>query len=216
MGIDGKRKRRALVSRPAVNVLQCTVPSAVEDMITRIVQKHPDRGTREFELVDDVIEYRIASPFGDEELTVVLSVLSPEPVVDGAMMYFLSEVNREALIKLFVDLPDAETFAAFVRTVKQRIREEDFGKLSADNRKSVITREQVDTTIRMLENNMDSASIDDLLLTLRGLSEAPGNSEQLDRVVEAFNCLGVQQGSVLTYAPFFNSLLSSTDLDDPG
>ena len=184
-------------------------------MITRIVQKHPDRGTREFELVDDVIEYRIASPFGDEELTVVLSVLSPEPVVDGAMMYFLSEVNREALIKLFVDLPDAETFAAFVRTVTLRIREEDFGKLSADNRKSVITREQVDTTIRMLESNMDPASIDDLLLALRGLSEAPGTHERLDRVVEAFNGLGVQQGSVLTYAPFFNSLLSSTDLDDP-
>ena len=76
-------------------------------MTVRIVQKHPARGTREFELVDDAIEYRISSPLGDEELSVVLSVLSPEPVVDGSMMYFVSEVNREALIKLFVDLPDA-------------------------------------------------------------------------------------------------------------
>jgi len=185
-------------------------------MTTRIVQKHADRGTREFELVEDAIEYRISSRFGDEELSVVLSVLSPEPVVDGSMMYFVSEVNREALIKLFIDLPDAETFAGFVRTVKQRIAEENFGQLAADNRKSAITREQVETTIRMLESYMDPASIAELLSTLRGLCEAPADHERLNRVVEAFNGLGVQQGPVLTYAPFFNTLLSSTDTLDPG
>ncbi len=181
-------------------------------MTNRIFQKHPDHGTREFELVDDAIEYRITSPFGDEELSVVLSVLSPEPVVDGSMMYFLSEINREALIKMFVDLPDAETFAAFVRTLKRRIKEEDFGKLSADNRKSPITQEQVDITIRMLETYVDPTSIEQLLSALRGLSEAPDDHEQLNRVVEAFHGLGVQQGAVLSYAPFFTTLLSSTDL----
>ena len=167
-------------------------------MTTKIVQKDPDRGTREFELVDDTIEYRISSPVGDEALSVVLSVLSPEPVVDGSMMYFVSEVNREALIKLFIDLPDAETFAGFVRTVKQRIKEEDFGKLSADNRKSAITSEQVDTTISMLETNMDQTSIEELLSTLRDLSGAPNDHKRLVNVVEAFNDLGMQQGSVLT------------------
>ena len=183
-------------------------------MITRIVQKDPDRGTREFELIDDAIEYRISSPFGDEELSVVLSVLSPEPVVDGSMMYFLSEVNREALIKLFVDLPDTETFASFVSTLQQRIREEDFGKLSAANRKSAITREQVVTTIRMLETNMEPDSVVELLAALRSLSEEPGNPDRLDRVVETFNGLGMQQGPVLSYTSFFNTLLSSTNLDD--
>ncbi len=183
-------------------------------MTNKIVQKHPDLGTREFELIDDAIEYRISSPFGDEELSVVLSVLSPEPVVDGEMMYFLSEVNREALVKLFVDLPTTEEFDAFVRTVKQRIKEEDFGKLSANNRKSAITQEQVDTTIHMLETNMDPASIAELLATLRGLSAAPGSQEQLNRVVEAFHDLGFQQGPVLSYTSFFNTLLSATDLDD--
>ncbi len=183
-------------------------------MITSIVQQDPARGTREFTLVDDAIEYRISGPFGEEELSVVLSVLSPEPVVDGSMLYFLSGVNREALIKLFVDLPDAETFAAFVGTVKQRIREEEIGRLSADNRKMAITKDQVDTTIRMLETNIDPASIDELLSTLRDLSEAPDNHEQLGRVVEAFDNLGAQQGPVLTYASFFCTLLSSTDLND--
>ncbi len=182
-------------------------------MTNRIVQEHPDRGTREFELVDDMIEYRIKSQFANEELSVVLSVLNPEPVVDGSMMYFLSEVNREALIKLFVDLPDAVTFAKFVSTVQQRIREEGFGQLNAVNRESQITQEQVSTTIRMLETNLDPASIEPLLSTLRRLSEAPDNRECLDQVVEAFNNLGGQQGAVLTYATFFNTLLPSTDMD---
>ena len=44
-------------------------------MTNRIVQEHPDRGTREFELVDDMIEYRIKSQFANDELSVVLSVL---------------------------------------------------------------------------------------------------------------------------------------------
>lgn len=182
-------------------------------MTNKIVQKHPDRGIREFELVDDAIDYRISSPFGDEELSVVLSVLVPEPVVDGSMLYFISEVNREALIKLFVDLPDAETFANFVSTVQQRIREENFGKLDANSRKSEIEPEQVDTTIRMLETYLDPATIEKLLVALRRLSEAPDNRESLDDVVEEFNSLGAQQGPVLTYAPFFNTLISSSDLD---
>ena len=66
----------------------------------------------------------------------------------------------------------------------------------------------------MLETNMDPASIDELLSTLRSLSEAPDDHHRLDRVVDAFNRLGVQQGPVLTYTSFFNTLLSSTDLDD--
>jgi len=183
-------------------------------MTTKIIQKDSDRGSREFELVGDSIEYRISSPFAEEELSVVLSVLSPEPILDGEMMYFVSEVNREALIKMFIDLPDAKTFTEFVRTVQTRIREEDFGNLAADNRKSAITKEQVDTTIHMLESNLDATSIEELLTTLRSLSDAPDDHKRLNRVVEAFNNLGVHQGAVLTYASFFTTLLSNTDLDD--
>ena len=183
-------------------------------MTHRIFQKHPELGTREFELVDDMIEYRINSQFTNEELSVVLSVLNPEPVMDGPMMYFLSEVNREALIKLFIDLPDAETFASFVSTVQQRVREESFGQLGAKNRESEITQEQVDTTIQMLETYIDPTTIEPLLTALRRLSEAPDNRDILDQVVDAFNGLGVQQGAVLTYATFFSTLLPSTDLED--
>lgn len=183
-------------------------------MTNKIVQTHPDKGVREFELVDDTIDYRMSGPMGDEELTVVLSALSPEPVRDGSMLYFVSGVNREPLIKLFVDLPDADSFATFVSHLKQRIIEEDFGKLAADNRDSKITRDQVETTIHMLETYLDTDSTGDLLTTLRDLADAPDDKEQLNRVVDAFNDLGMQQGQVLTYAPFFNTLLSSTDMND--
>lgn len=183
-------------------------------MTNKIVQEHPELGSREFELVDDTIEYRINSQFANEELTVVLSVLNPKPVIDGPMMYFLSEVNREALIKMFVDLPDAQTFAKFVSNVQRRIEEEGFGKLDVDNRKSEITQEQVDTTIRMLETNLDASNIEELLIALRGLSDAPDNRECLEKVVDVFNDLGVQQGPVLAYAPFFSTFISGLYSDD--
>lgn len=183
-------------------------------MTNKIAQSHPDKGEREFELVDDTINYRMSGPMGDEELSVVLSALSPEPVRDGMMLYFVSGVNREPLIKLFVDLPDAQSFSNFVSTLQQRISEEDFGKLSADNRVSEISQDQVETTIHMLETNLDKDSIDELLTTLRGLAQAPEDKQQLTQVVDAFHKLGMQQGQVLTYAPFFNTLLSSTDLND--
>ncbi len=185
-------------------------------MVNKIVQSHPELGKRQFELIDDVIEYRITNQFGDEELAVVLSVLSPEPVIDGKMMYFVSEVNREALIKLFVGLPDTDVFENFVSTLQQRIREEDIGQLDAKNRDSVITCEQVETTIRMLETYIDPTHIADLLKSLRLLSQEPDNQQYLSGVVNAFNNLGMQQGPVLTYAPFFNTLLSSTDLNELG
>jgi len=183
-------------------------------MSTKIAQKHPVKGTREFELVNDTIEYRVKSVFGDEELTVVLSVLDPKPVTKGSMLHFVSEVNREPLVKMFVDKPDAATFNAFVETLINRIKEEDFGRLAASNRESAIPPAQLDTTIQMLETYVHASDISGLLDALRNLREAPEDRERLARVVDAFNELGPRQGPVLTYAPFFMSLLSSVELDD--
>jgi len=183
-------------------------------MQSKLVQKHRLKGTREFEIVDDTIEYRMSGPFANEELTVVLSVLAPEPVVDGEMVYFVSEVNREPLVKLFNNLPDAATFTEFTGHLQRRIKEEDFGQLAAENRQSEITREQIETTIHMLETYVDPTGIKELLPALRSLREAPNDPQLLNQVVTAFNHLGVTQGQVLTYAPFFNTLLASTDLDD--
>jgi len=63
------------LARNPYKCLELEKPGQIEDMTIRIIQNHPERGTREFELVDDAIEYRIANRFGEEELSVVLSVL---------------------------------------------------------------------------------------------------------------------------------------------
>ena len=183
-------------------------------MTTRLFQQHPVEGSREFELVGDAIVYRIESALGSEELEVVLSVLDPEPIIEGAMLQFVSEVNREPLVALFVDRPDAPTFNAFVSALRERIAEEDFGRLAANNRESPIAVEQITTTIDMLETYLEPEGIAGLLAALRDLRDEPADTGRLSRVVDAFNDLGAQQGPVLTYAPFFNSLLPATDLDD--
>ena len=69
-------------------------------MTTGIIQEHPERGSRQFELVDDAIEYRISSPLGEEELTVVLSVLSPEPVVDGSMTVSYTHLTLPTILRV--------------------------------------------------------------------------------------------------------------------
>ncbi|MEJ2317299.1 MAG: hypothetical protein P8Y83_10170, partial [Gammaproteobacteria bacterium] len=96
-------------------------------MTATLLQKHPIKGTREFRLVGDELEYTIKSPLKSESLSVVLSVLDSEPVVSGSMLAFVSQVNREPLVELFLNKPDKESFDAFVSTLRQRISEEDFG-----------------------------------------------------------------------------------------
>ena len=184
-------------------------------MTTKILQKHLLKGTREFELVGDTIEYRITTARSVEELTVVLSVLSPNPVRDGSMLYFISEVNKEPLVKMFVDNPDPETFQAFVGAVQQRIRDEDFGQLAASNRGSDVSAEQVATTISMLETYLNPDDFPELMTALRDLHSNPSDRMKLNHVADVFNNLGPEKGPVLTYAPFFVSLLSNNDLDDP-
>ena len=180
-------------------------------MTTKISQKHAIKGRREFELVGDSIEYRIETPFSSEELSVVLSVLDPEPVREGSMLHFVSVVNREALVKMFVDKPNPETFGAFVSTLQERIKDEEFGRLAAGNRNADISAEQIDTTISMLETYLDPEPISGLLAALRELKSDPDDGARLARVAEVFNNLGAQKGPVLTYAPFFMSLLASNE-----
>mgnify|MGYP000302489731 CR=1 FL=1 len=93
-------------------------------MTATLLQKHPIKGTREFRLVGDELEYTIKSPLKSESLSVVLSVLDSEPVISGSNLSFVSQVNREPLVELFLDRPDKETFDAFVSTLRQRISED--------------------------------------------------------------------------------------------
>ena len=94
-------------------------------MASKLVQKSLFRGTREFEIVDDVVNVRIKTPFNKEEtLTVMLTVLNPEPVISKSLLAFTSRVNNEPLLSLYLAKPNPEEFNAFVNLLKQKAHDE--------------------------------------------------------------------------------------------
>jgi hypothetical protein len=179
-----------------------------EEMTATLLQKHPIKGTREFRLVGDELEYSIQSPLKKESLSVVLSVLDSEPVVSGSMLAFVSQVNREPLVELFLNRPDKEVFEEFVSSVRQRISEEDFSRLRVRDKGVAVDVERVSETIDMLRTYVNTDEITLLLTALEELKAKPDDIQCLERVADAFNELGFVQGQVITYAPYINFLLS--------
>lgn len=179
-------------------------------MTAKLVQKHPIKGVREFELVGDELQYTIRSPLKTESLSVVLCVLDPEPVISGSTLAFVSQVNREPLVELFLDKPDKETFNEFVRTTRLRISEEDFSQLRVKDKGVAVDADRVGESIEMLRRYVNPVEIDKLLSALVELKATPDDVECLVGVADAFNELGFQQGQVITYAPYINFLLSGT------
>jgi hypothetical protein len=179
-----------------------------EHMTTTLLQKHPIKGTREFRLVGDELEYIIQSPLKKESLSVVLSVLDSEPVITGSMLAFVSQVNREPLVELFLNKPDKETFDEFVSTMRRRISEEDFGRLRVRDNRVAVDPDRVSESIEMLQTYVNPDEIDLFLSALVELKEKPNDVQCLVNVADAFNALGFVQGQVITYAPYINFLLS--------
>jgi hypothetical protein len=182
-------------------------------MIATLKQKHPLKGTREFKLVDDELQYSIHSPLKKESLSVVLCVLDPEPVISGSTLAFVSQVNREPLVELFLDKPDKKTFDAFVSTLRQRIAEEDFSRLRVRDKGVAVDVNGVSESIEMLQTYVNPAEIDRLLSALKALEAKPDDVECLVHVADAFNELGFVQGQVITYAPYILFLLSGINED---
>ena len=205
----------------------------------KLVQKHFLKGSREFEIVDDAINVRIKSPFKEEKITVVLTVLNPEPVINKPFLEFHSRVKCGPLLSLLIDKPNTEEFNAFVNELKRRARDEynafaglksgsiperlagnvyeepqDFeepGENRAGKSVKPVSVARVDEAIQMLELHLDAEEIKPLLAALEALKEDPENESCFDQLVKAFDDLGPRQGAVLTYAPYVSILLS----DDP-
>lgn len=177
-------------------------------MAATLLQKHPIKGTREFELDGDELHYSIKSPLKTETLSVVLSVLNPEPVITGSMLAFVSQVNQEPLFELFLDKPDKATFDQFVSVLQQRIAEEDFSRLRARQKGVAVDVERVDESIEMLQTYINSDEIHAVLSALEHLKAEPDDHECLVKLADAFNKLGFVQAQVITYAPYINFLLS--------
>lgn len=94
-------------------------------MTKKLTQKHLLKGTQSFEILDEQIIVRHQPRFKKEEetLNVMLTVLNPEPVINQSSLDFVSRVNGEALVSLYLGKPNAEEFNAFVATLKQRAHE---------------------------------------------------------------------------------------------
>lgn len=205
-------------------------------MTNKLIQKHPLKGTQEFEIVDDAVNIRIKAPFRKEEtLTVMLAVLNTEPVISKSRLEFTSRVNNEALVSLYLAKPNAEEFNAFVNLLKQQIQDEykafaGLKKNSANNLEGniyeeppefgedeeaqkpaqwkAVNPETLEESIRMLRDYVDGDEIKPLVSALETLLADPENIEVRKNVFNVFEALGPSQGAVLTYAPYVGILMS--------
>ncbi len=202
----------------------------------KLIQKQFLKGSREFEITDGVIQIRLKSPFKEEKLTIMLSMLNPEPVVNQSFLEFHSRVKCGPLLSLIRDKPDSKTFTAFVDQLKIRAREEynafaglragsvpeglaanvyteppDFDephKNPTSNKRKPVNIESINSAIQMLNQYLDAEEIKPLLCALEALKAKPEIDSNFSLLVKAFDNLGSQQGAVLTYAPYVGILLS--------
>ncbi len=214
-----------------------TESKAVGNM--KLVQKQFLKGSREFEIEDDVVNFRIKSPLKEEKMTVDLSILNPEPSVNEPFLEFHSRVKCGPLLSLLIDKPNSQEFNAFVEELKRRARQEynSFAGLKAgslpegmaanvfeeppefdeseqvriETKVKPVRVEDIDIAIQMLERHLDAEEIKPLLTALEALKAEPENESCFAQLVKAFDDLGPLQGAVLTYAPYVSILLS----DDP-
>jgi hypothetical protein len=210
----------------------------------KLVQKQLFKGSREFELTDDAVYVRIKGLVKEEKLTVGLSMLNPEPVVNGTELEFHGRTRHEPMLSLFLNKPDAEVFNAFVDALKQRITGGDnafagaepvssgssqpealgwnvyeeppeFGEPGETREKAgfqPVNAERVAGDITMLKTYLDGDDFKPLIDSLETLKAEPENEAAFQKVVDAYNDLGFNQGAVLTYAPYLSVLLSRTIL----
>ena len=205
----------------------------------KLVQRNFLNGSREFEIVDDSVNVRIKSPFKEEKLTVMLTILNPEPVVNKPFLEFHSRVKCGPLLSLLIDKPNSQEFNFFVNELKQRARQEynafaglkagslpeglaansyeeppefdEPGKNRTGKKVKPVSVANIDIAIQMLQRCLDAEEIKPLLIALEALKAEPENESYFGQLVKAFDDLGPRQGAVLTYAPYVSILLS----DDP-
>lgn len=202
----------------------------------KLVQKRFLKGSREFEILEDSVQVRISSLRRVEKLTVSLAIINPVPVVNEQFLEFHSRVNADPLLELFMEVPNASTFNAFVDELKRRAQQEynkfsglrtgaaveglaansyeeppafdEPGRHRPAQKKKPVRRDSIESSIRMLEQHLERDNIEELLAALQSLMADPDNEQHLLQLVNAFNDLGPQQGAVLTYAPYVGILLS--------
>jgi len=84
-----------------------------------LTQKQLFKGTREFRIVGDVIHVNIKTLFRKEKLTVALSKLNPEPVINGDELTFHDSLTSNPVFSLILNNPSSEEFDTFVKAMQR-------------------------------------------------------------------------------------------------
>lgn len=210
----------------------------------KLIQRHLFKGTREFEIVDDYVKFRSKAPFKEaEELTVMLTVLNPEPIITRSSLDFTSRVNGETLLSFYLGKPNAQEFNAFIGALKDRALNEyqSFAGLKSSNASVALGANvydeppgfddpeqelaakyrkdldvaRIDEAIQMINIYLNTSDVLALVSALEALKDEPQNESRQIDVIHAFNELGPSQGAVLTYAPYVGILLSDGPAGSP-
>ncbi len=112
-------------------------------MTTKLIQKSLFNGTREFELAGQAVNMRIKRLFKEEKISVGLTILNPEPVVNESSLEFHDRYNGRLLLSLILDKPNATDFNAFVDALKQKIQGEETSTANAQTHSTEYTRSEV-------------------------------------------------------------------------
>lgn len=200
-------------------------------MTKKLVQRRRFKGAREFELTDDAVYVRIKTALKEEKLTVGLTTLDPDPVVNGPCLEFKSRATGRPMLSLFVDSPTAEEFNAFVDALRQQMTgdgvDSDSGSAGlagnsyeeppafaepGQDRLGHI-REFADAgkiaeAVAMLEKYGVAEEVKPFIDALEALGREPKNEACMVQALQAFDDLGIRQGAVLTYAPYISILLA--------
>jgi hypothetical protein len=213
-------------------------------MTMKLVQRRFLKDTREYEIIDDdTLSVRIKRPLKEEKLTVSLSMLNPEPVLNGSELEFYSDYKGRPILSLLLNKPNAAEFDTFIDTLKKKIIGEDdiltsvdddsqdtkvsealarnvyeeppvFFEDSADRRDITsvlpVNAERLSDDISMLKTYLEEEDIRPLIDSLETLKAEPDNEAAYQKMLDAYDVLGIKQGAVLTYAPYLKVLLSKS------
>jgi hypothetical protein len=210
----------------------------------KLVQRRFLKDTREYEIIDDdTLSVRIKRPLKEEKLPVSLSMLNPEPVLNGSELEFYSDYKGRPILSLLLNKPNAAEFDTFIDTLKKKIIGEDdiltsvdddsqdtkvsealarnvyeepplFFEDSADRRDITsvlpVNAERLSDDISMLKTYLEEEGIRPLIDSLETLKAEPDNEAAYQKMLDAYDVLGIKQGAVLTYAPYLKVLLSKS------
>ena len=208
-------------------------------MTMKLIQKSLLNGTREFELVNDVVYVRIKKFFKEEKHTVSLLILNPDPIINPPYVEFYDRYKGHLLLSLLINKPNAHDFNTFIDAIKQgtqpvsnmdsseaslvseasrteglarNLYEEppEFEEHNKDFVFKPVNVSRLEDDLEMLKRYLNEDDIRPLLDALETLKTEPANEAAYYAVVDSFNTLGINQGAVLTYAHYLKVLLSES------